>query len=524
MAVNSILAFAVIASVFYLRSILRAKFGGQVKAPVVGSRSPWEPYLLTRLRFTKNALHAINEGYTKFKDSRFKMLRNDTDVLVLSNKYIDELRSLPESTLSPLQAHVDALLGKYTKVDILLGSNLHTRMLQSRLTPNLTSFLPIVRNELLFGMKADFPACKGKESFLIMIAVTNGLSFWTEAWVAVNVTNVMLRLVARISARIFVGPLCRNEEWLTVSVNYSLDIFRTVLFMRLFPPFLHPILSLVIPDAWQVRRDMRLARRLITPLVEERTKAQSLGDASYEKPNDLLQWMMDGANESESKPDKLAHRQLLLTLASIHTTTMSVTHALYDLAAMPEYIQPLRAEIEQILKEDGDWQKNGLTKMRKLDSFLKESQRMNPPSLIAFNRVVQKPITLSDGTYLPKGTHFGMASVPLVFDEDLVDKPHTFDGFRYYRKRLETGESHRHQFATTDANSLHFGHGKYACPGRFLASNEIKTLLAHVLMEYDLKFLPGQSRPPNQSVNEYIFPDPAGQLLFKERVTEAPSS
>jgi len=505
------------------------------------------------------------------------MLRNDTDVLVLSNKYIDELRSLPESTLSPLQAHVDvrprfdfsaipplnhstvnpelltertsqALLGKYTKVDILLGSNLHTRMLQSRLTPNLTSFLPIVRNELLFGMEADFPACKGKGSFLFMIAVTNGLSFWTEDWVAVNVTNVMLRLVARISARIFVGPLCRNEEWLTVSVNYSLDIFRTVLFMRLFPPFLHPILSLVIPDAWQVRRDMKLARRLIIPLVEERTRAQSLGDASYEKPNDLLQWMMDGANESESKPDKLAHRQLLLTLASIHTTTMSVTHALYDLAAMPEYVQPLREEIEQILKEDGDWQKNGLTKMRKLDSFLKESQRMNPPSLgtslafacwssiigsetiliegiiVAFNRVVQKPITLSDGTHLPKGTHFGMASVPLVFDEALVDKPHTFDGFRSYRKRLETGESHRHQFATTDANSLHFGHGKYACPGRFLASNEIKTMLAHVLMEYDFKFLPGQSRPPNQSVNEYIFPDPAGQLLFKQRMTEATSS
>jgi len=65
MAVNNILAFAFIASVFYLRSILRARFGGQVKAPVVGSRSPWEPYLLTRLRFTKNALHAINEGYTK---------------------------------------------------------------------------------------------------------------------------------------------------------------------------------------------------------------------------------------------------------------------------------------------------------------------------------------------------------------------------------------------------------------------------------------------------------------------------
>lgn len=150
--------------------------------------------------------------------------------------------------------------------------------------------------------------------------------------------------------------------------------------MRLFPSLLHPIIGRLIPAWWQVQQDIALAQELIVPLIEQRNRDQLAGHDSFEKANDLLQWMMDGADETEKSPAKLASKQLLLTLASIHTTTMSVTHALYDLAAMPEYIGPLRDEIEQVLQEEGGWQHGALGKMRKLDSFLKESQRRAPPS------------------------------------------------------------------------------------------------------------------------------------------------
>ena len=53
-----------------------------------------------------------------------------------------------------------------------------------------------------------------------------------------------------------------------------------------------------------------------------------------------------------------------------------MTHALYDLASMPEYIAPLREEVEAIIATDG-WTKNALAKMWKVDSFLKESHRVN---------------------------------------------------------------------------------------------------------------------------------------------------
>jgi cytochrome P450 len=52
-------------------------------------------------------------------------------------------------------------------------------------------------------------------------------------------------------------------------------------------------------------------------------------------------------------------------------------HAFYYLATFPEYLEPLRKEVEEVVKSEG-WTKAGLDKMHKIDSFIKESQRLNP--------------------------------------------------------------------------------------------------------------------------------------------------
>ena len=52
----------------------------------------------------------------------------------------------------------------------------------------------------------------------------------------------------------------------------------------------------------------------------------------------------------------------------------SVTHALYHLAARPEYIQPLRDEAGPVIAAEG-WTREAMGKLHKLDSLLRESQR-----------------------------------------------------------------------------------------------------------------------------------------------------
>lgn len=53
---------------------------------------------------------------------------------------------------------------------------------------------------------------------------------------------------------------------------------------------------------------------------------------------------------------------------------------LYRLLSHPEYIEPLRQEVETIVAEGG-WTRAGMDKMLKLDSFLRETQRIDAESI-----------------------------------------------------------------------------------------------------------------------------------------------
>jgi len=429
----------------------------------------------------------------------FRFVRTDVDMVVLSNKYLDELRSLPETIISPTKAHEYNLNGRYTRTNIILESNLHFRLLQTRLTPNLGSMVMRMRDEMEFAMKTDFPNCK-------------------DDWIAIKPYHDILRIVARISARVFLGlPFCRNEEWLETSVEYTENVFVTVVVMRLFPPWLHPLISLLLPARYRLQSYVNTAMRLLVPEVKRRREAWDRYDGVEARQN-LLSWMIETANEKEGRPDKLAHLELVISLASIHTTQMAVVHVLYDLCEHPEFLPELRDEIEEVLAQDGEWKKTSFTKLRKLDSFMKESQRFNPPSILAFHRVALERVKLHDGSIIPKGTHFCMPCEAIQNDPAVTPYPEVFDGLRYYKYRENPEEAQQHQFATTEPNMLNFGHGKYSCPGRFFASLEIKNILVRLLTDYDFKFPEGKGRPDNLRAYEYIFPNPDGQLLFKERM------
>ena len=53
-----------------------------------------------------------------------------------------------------------------------------------------------------------------------------------------------------------------------------------------------------------------------------------------------------------------------------------MTQVFYRLLAHPEYIEPLRDEVDTVIREEG-WTKAGIDKMYKIDSFLRETQRLD---------------------------------------------------------------------------------------------------------------------------------------------------
>ncbi len=67
-----------------------------------------------------------------------------------------------------------------------------------------------------------------------------------------------------------------------------------------------------------------------------------------------------------------------------------MTQVLYRLLAHPEYIEPLRQEVDALVSEGG-WTKAGIDKMHKVDSFLRETQRLDGISLGSLSSIPSTP-------------------------------------------------------------------------------------------------------------------------------------
>ena len=94
-------------------------------------------------------------------------------MVILPTRFVDELRNVPEDELSSIQANTDVsrfdfrlqtfLLtgemqnfeGVYSATSILTESNLHSRVLQTKLTPKLGPLVPIILNELEYAMTQE---------------------------------------------------------------------------------------------------------------------------------------------------------------------------------------------------------------------------------------------------------------------------------------------------------------------------------------------------------------------------------
>lgn len=109
-----------------------------------------------------------------------------------------------------------------------------------------------------------------------------------------------------------------------------------------------------------------------------------------------------------------------------------------------------------------------------------------------------------------------MPAANLLQDPSIIPDPEAFNGFRYYNDCSQNTER-QNRFTATDSNNLSFGYGKYACPGRFLASYEIKLIVAMLLVQFDIGFPEGKGRPGSMMYSDSVFPDPKGGLILKER-------
>ncbi|KAJ7237053.1 cytochrome P450 [Mycena haematopus] len=217
-------------------------------------------------------------------------------------------------------------------------------------------------------------------------------------------------------------------------------------------------------------------------------------------------------------------------VARVGNRLFAFTHALFDLTTYPEHFLPMREEVERVITEEG-WTKAALNNMVKIDSFLRESQRLSPNGpLVMQRRVVSRDgFRFSDGTVLPYGAFLSVAGRPVHYDASKYENAATFDGFRFERERVEHTSQHdlpvsdnnqdvfKRNMTSVDVDHLPFGTGKHACPGRFFVATELKAMLAHLVINYDIKAEVEGVRPPDITTGTTITPNPTGKVYFRKR-------
>lgn len=148
-------------------------------------------------------------------------------------------------------------------------------------------------------------------------------------YLEVNVFPKLLRVVAIVSGLAFVGPdMYRQEEYITNSITFTVDLFGAISKLKAWPNWgpVRAIAARFIAPIKRLHKHRQKAYDYFIPRIQERRKMTADQDAEG-KPKDMLQWMLNKEEKFNVKQDEeIAMILILLGVAAIHTTTMTVVH------------------------------------------------------------------------------------------------------------------------------------------------------------------------------------------------------
>ena len=181
----------------------------------------------------------------------------------------------------------------------------------------------------------------------------------------------ILNIVNRSVAKTIVGePLCYDESWLGTSLETTRNTGLHCLNLQKYPAVVRPLINPYLKTRRRLDDSFKTAQDLLSKTIEDRENGG--------KDVTILQWLIDSGSGAKLDVSFLTNQTLFVAIASTRTTATSIVNALFDLLVFPQYQQSLRDEIGNALKKSGGWGLSAIQEMRRLDSFVKESQRLNP--------------------------------------------------------------------------------------------------------------------------------------------------
>ncbi|KAG8527722.1 uncharacterized protein KY384_007876 [Bacidia gigantensis] len=436
----------------------------------------------------------------------------------------------PDDVLSAAAFHYDILGEDYAfSHPKILRDPYHEHTIHKYLPRRLPGFIPDIQDEVAAAFDKSWGTDEGN-------------------WKEISVFDANLFMISRVVNRMIIGhPLCRNEEFLSNMRSYSMGIQMISMIITYTPKLLKPLVGRLA--ALRAKAYYNAMAKFIIPIVTERLanleKKEQDPAFDWEPPNDFISWHIAGAKadgrHDELTVNMLSRRIMPIEFASIHTTTIAVTHCMFDLLSSEDcstFLEGIREQSTSLLSSnDGQWAKANLAHASRADSAFRESLRISSFMTRSVARKVVSKQGLqnpAEGWTAPYGTIMSFDLYDVHRDPRFYPQPNIYDAFRFSRQseiqanasangstgQGEAKEGSRPErknlgLITLSDTFLTFGLGRHACPGRFFISAEAKIMLAYMVMNYEIKTFP--TRPADRHLSSIILPSSTAKIRVRRR-------
>ncbi|KAL1369022.1 cytochrome P450 76T24-like [Arachis hypogaea] len=242
-----------------------------------------------------------------------------------------------------------------------------------------------------------------------------------------------------------------------------------------------PIFRLLDPQGARARMTKYL-RELIDffdGLVEERLKLRGL-EIESKTCKDVLDSVLEVMLEENSQVTRLhvLHLFLVLLVAGVDTTSITIEWAMAELLRNPEKLEKVRNELQHVLGKNEQLEEKHISKLPFLKAVVKETFRLHPPAPLLVPHKAQEDVELC-GFIVPKNAQVWVNVWAMGRDSSIWTNPNEFMPERFLESEID--------FQGHDFELIPFGAGKRMCPGLPLAYRAVHILLASLLHCYDWK-------------------------------------
>ncbi|KAL1331349.1 hypothetical protein AAHE18_12G178300 [Arachis hypogaea] len=225
-------------------------------------------------------------------------------------------------------------------------------------------------------------------------------------------------------------------------------------------------------------------------LIEERLNLKALEmETTNKRGKDVLDSVLEVMLEDNSQVTRLhvVHLFLILFMAGVDSTSMTIEWAMTELLRNPEKLEKLRKELHCVLGKDEQnleqIEESHISKLPFLRAVVKETLRLHPPAPLLAPHKALEDVEIA-GFMIPKNAQILVNVWAMGKDSSIWEHQNEFMPERFLDSKIDI---HGHDFEL-----IPFGAGRRICPGLPLGYRSVHIALATLLNGYDWKLANGQ--------------------------------